>query len=150
MSTHFEVKVRYEKLMQDGKVKKVNEPYLIDAVSFSDAEKRINEELEHFINGDFFLNGMKIVNYSDILPGKENSIWFKCKITYISIDEAKGIERKSSSYMLVQANDVTEAKEVIDNVMEGCVSDYTIPSISETKIQDVFEYNHENEQARLD
>lgn len=149
MSTWFECKVRYEKLMQDGKQKKVNEPYLVDAVSFTDAEARINEVLEPYISGDFFVNNMKIANFSDIIPSENGDRWFKCKVSYITIDEEKGVERKSNSYMLIQANNVKEAYDNIDKSMEGMISDYEIPAIQESPIMDVFPYftREENEEA---
>lgn len=137
--SYFEVKVKYEKLMQDGNQKKVNEPYLVNAVSFSDAETRINKVLEPYISGDFFVNSIKIANYSDIIKNENGDRWFKCKVSFISVDE-KGKERKTNSYTLVQACNVGDAKVVADKSMDGCVSDYEIPSVSETKIQDVFEY----------
>jgi hypothetical protein len=140
MSAYFEVKVKYQKLQQDGKQKKVTEPYLVDAVSFTDAEKRINEVLEKYISGEFFVRNMKIANYSDILPNENGDRWFKCKVSYISIDEEKGTERKTSTYMLVEANDVKSAYDFINKSMEGMVSDYTIPAISESAIMDVFPY----------
>jgi hypothetical protein len=139
MSTYFEVKVKYEKLHQDGKQKRVNEPYLVDAVSFSDAEARINKVLEPYISGEFFINNMKIANYSDIIHGNDGK-WFKCKISHISYDEKSGKEKKTNSYMLVEAETIEGAKLIADKLMESSVSDYEIPAINETKIQDVFEY----------
>ena len=140
MSTWFECKVKYEKIMPDGRQKKVNEPYLVDAVSFTDAEARINEVLEPYISGEFFVNNMKIANYSDLIPSENSDRWFKCKISYISIDEEKGVERKTNSYMLVQANNLKEAYDNIEKSMSGMVSDYEIHAIQESPIMDVFPY----------
>lgn len=146
MSTWFECKVRYEKMMQDGRQKKVNEPYLVDAVSFTDAEARIHEVLEPYISGEFFVNNIKIANYADLIPNENGDRWFKCKISYISYDEEKGIERKTNSYMLVQANNVKEAYGNIEKSMEGMVSDYEIPAIQESPIMDVFPYFSKDEE----
>lgn len=146
MSTWFECKVRYEKMMQDGRQKKVNEPYLVDAVSFTDAETRIHEVLEPYISGEFFVNNIKIANYTDLIPNENGDRWFKCKVSYISYDEEKGTERKSNSYMLVQANDVKDAFENIEKSMEGMVSDYEIPAIQESPIIDVFPYFSKDEE----
>lgn len=152
MSTWFECKVKYEKLMQDGRQKKVTEPYLVDAVSFTDAEKRINEVLEPYISGEFFVNNIKIANYSDLIPSESGDRWFKCKVAYISFDEEKGIERKSNSYMLIQANNLKEAYENIEKAMAGMVSDYEIPAIQESPIMDVFPYfsKDENESEHIE
>lgn len=138
---YFEVKVKYQKLQQDGKLKKVNEPYLVHAETFSHAETRINEVLEPYISGEFFVNSIKIANYSDVIPCANNDgKWFKCKVSFISYDEKSGKEKKTHSYMLVEAATIEEAKLIVDKSMEGSVSDYEVPAVSETKIQDVFEY----------
>lgn len=146
MSTWFECKVRYEKMMPDGREKKVNEPYLVDAVSFTDAEARIHEVLEPYISGEFFVNNIKIANYADLIPNENGDRWFKCKVSYISYDEEKGTERKSNSYMLIQANNLKEAYDNIEKSMEGLVSDYEIPAIQESPIMDVFPYFSKNEE----
>lgn len=136
---YFEVKVKYQKLQQDGKTKNVNEPYLVNAISFSDAEERINKALEPYISGDFFVNRMAIANYSDIIKNEKGDKWFKCKISFIAIDEKSGKERKTNTYALVEAVDVSQAKELIEGSMEGTVCNYEIPSVGETNIQDVFD-----------
>ncbi len=147
MPTWFECKVKYEKVMPDGRQRKVTEPYLIDAVTFTDAEARINEVLEPYISGNFFVSNMKIANYADLMPNEAGDRWFKCKLTYISYDEERGTERRSSSYSLVQADNVKEAYEIIERSMEGMVSDYEIPSIQESNILDVFPYVGEEKEA---
>ena len=53
MNTFFEVGVRYDKTMEDGGVRKVTENYLLDAISFTEAEKRATEEMEAYISGGF-------------------------------------------------------------------------------------------------
>ncbi len=150
MATWFECKVKYEKIMPDGRQKKVTEPYLVDAVTFTDAEARINEVLEPYISGDFFVNNIKIANYSDLIPNENGDRWFKCKISYISYDEERGTERRSNSHILVQANNVKEAYDYIEKSMEGMVSDYEIPAIQESPILDVFPYMSDNEENEED
>ena len=149
MSTWFECKVKYEKMTQDGRQKKVIESYLVDAVSFTDAEKRIHEVLQPYISGEFFVNNIKIANYADLIPNESGDRWFKCKVTYISLDEEKGVERKSSTYMLVQANNVKEAYDNIEKSMEGMVSDYEIPAIQESPLMDVFPYFSKEEDTEI-
>ena len=78
MNTWFECKVKYEKMGNDGKEKMVSEPYLIDAVSFTEAESRIHKELEPYISGDFFVSSIKIANFSELIPCEEGDRWFKC------------------------------------------------------------------------
>ncbi len=143
MSAWFECKVKYQKMDQSGKEKMVNEPYLVDAVSFTEAESRINKLLEPYIAGEFNVTNIKIGNYSEIIPDENGDRWFKCKVSFITLDEEKGVERKSNTYMLVQANNVKEAYANVDHSMEGSVSDYSIPSISESPIMDIFPYSAE-------
>ena len=140
MSTWFECKVKYEKRMDDGREKKVNEPYLVDAVSFTDAEKRINEMLEPYISGDFFVTNIKIANFSELHPNEEGDRWYKCKVAYINLDEEKGIERKTNTYMLIQANTVKEAFDSIVKLLSDMISEYEIIGIQESPIMDVFPF----------
>ncbi len=147
MSTWYECKVRYQKMDQNGKEKKVNEPYLVDAVSFTDAEKRINEMLEPYISGEFQVTNIKIANYSELHPNENGDRWFKCKVSYIMLDEEKGTEKKSNTYILMQANDVKEAYEAIEELLHDTVSDYEIPAIAESPIMDVFPFSvNENDE----
>jgi hypothetical protein len=147
MSIWFECKVKYTKIDEvTGKEKKVTEPYLLDAVSFTDAEKRIYKEMETYVSGEFFVTNIKVVNFSELLPNEQGDRWFKCKLTYVSIDEEAGKERKINSYLLVQSNTIKEAYDQIDEYMKSSVSDYSIPAIAESPILDVFPYYSEEEE----
>ena len=140
MSTWFECKVKYEKMGNDGKEKMVSEPYLIDAVSFTEAESRTHKELEPYITGDFFVSTIKIANFSELIPNEEGDRWFKCKAAFISLDEEKGIEKRSNTYMLVQANNVKEAYDNLSKALSDSIADFEIPAIQESPIMDVFNY----------
>ena len=138
----FECKVKYQKLSEQGLVKNVNEPYLVQAVSFSDAESRINKEMEPYISGDFSVTNIKIANYSELFPGEKGDRWFKCKVSYITIDEERGLERKSNTNMLVRASSVKEAYDNLENEMRNTVSDYVISAVQESMIMDVFPFDN--------
>lgn len=140
MNTWFECKVKYQKVMSDGKEKMVSEPYLIDAVSFTDAESRIHKELEPYISGEFFVTNIKIANFSELVPNENGDRWFKCKVAFISLDEEKGVERRSNTYMLVQANNVKEAYDTLEKALDDTISDFEIPAIQESPLMDVFTY----------
>lgn len=142
MHNWFEVKIRYEKVMEDDKSKKVTEPYLVDALSFTEAEARIIEEMKPFITGEFTVIAIKRANYSELFTcNDENSDkWFKVKINFITLDEKSGKEKKTSVYVLTQAESVDDAKDKTDLGMKGTMSDYEIESISETKIIDVYPF----------
>ena len=107
MHTWFECKIRYEKVMENGMQKKVTEPYLVDALSFTEAEARIIEEMTPFISGEFTVSDIKRANYSELFPSDEESAdrWFKCKLIFITLDEKSGAEKKTSTQVLVQAAD---------------------------------------------
>jgi hypothetical protein len=149
MSTWFECKAKYQKTDQNGKEKTVNEPYLVDAVSFTDAEKRINELLAPYISGEFKVTNIKIANFSELIPNEACDRWFKCKVTFIGYNEEKNTETKTNTYMLVQANSVKQAFEFTENALKGTVSDYEIPSIQESPLKDVFPYSENEEKPAL-
>jgi len=140
MDTWFECKVKYQKIDTNGKDKFVSEPYLIDAVSFTDAESRIHKALEPYISGEFTVTTIKIANYSELVPNELGDRWFKCKVTFVTLDEEKGVERRSSTYMLVQANNVKEAYESLEKALADSISDVEIAGIQESPIMDVFTY----------
>lgn len=142
MATWFECRIRYEKVMDNGMQKKVTEPYLVDALSVTEAEARIIEEMAPFISGEFSVRGVKLADYSELFPSEEESAdrWFKCKLVYITLDEKSGAEKKTTSQVLVQAADLRDAVKKLDEGMKGTMADYQIASVSETPIMDVYPY----------
>lgn len=141
MNNWFEVKVKYEKIDERGAVKKVTEPYLIDAMTFTEAEARAIQELEPYLSGEFIISNIARANYTDLFPFDDGDRWFKCKIAYISIDEEAGTEKRKASYVLVQANDVKHAWDNLTKAMSDSVVDYEVNSIQETAIMDVFPFS---------
>lgn len=143
MHTWFECKIRYEKMMENGMNKKVTEPYLVDALSFTEAEARIIEEMTPFISGEFTVSDIKRANYSELFPSEEEAAdrWFKCKLVYITLDEKSGAEKRTSSMVLVQAADLRDAVKKLDEGMKGTMADYIIASVSETPLMDVYPYS---------
>ena len=141
MHTWFECKIRYEKLMENGMNKKVTEPYLVDALSFTEAEARIIEEMTPFITGEFTVSDIKRANYSELFPSEEEAAdrWFKCKLYFITLDE----EKKTATNVLVQAADLRDAVKKLDEGMKGTMADYQIGSVAETAIMDVYPYSSE-------
>ncbi len=147
MSEWFECKVRYEKTLENGLVKKVTEPYLVDALSFTEAEKRFIEEIEPFMSGDFQVTDIKRAKYAELFEADEEAAdrWFKAKVAFITLDEKSGAEKKSNQNMLIQAADLRDAVKRLDNGMEGTMADYVIVSIAETPIMDIFHYKAETD-----
>lgn len=142
MITYFECKIRYEKVMVNGMNKKVTKPYLVDALSFTEAESRIIEEMTPFISGEFTVSDIKRASYSELFfsDDEEDDKWFKVKLNFITLDEKPGAEKKTSTNVLVQASDLRKAIKNLDNGMKGTMADYTIASVSETAIMDVYKY----------
>ena len=145
LHTWFECKIRYEKTMDNGMNKKVTEPYLVDALSFTEAEARIIEEMTPYISGEFTVSDIKRANYSELFPSEEEAAdrWFKCKLYFITLDEKSGAEKKTATNVLVQAADLRDAVKKLDEGMKGTMADYQIASVAETAIMDVYPYSAE-------
>lgn len=138
MANWFECKVRYDKVQDNGSVKKVNEPYLVDALSFTEAEARIIEEQTPFISGDFSVSAVKRTKISEIFYYEGGDRWYLAKVAFITIDEKSGVEKKSNSFILVQATDFKNAVVNFTKGMADTMADYEIVSIAETPLMDVY------------
>ena len=137
---YFECSVKFRKTDEQGVNKLVTESYIVSALSFSEAESNINEQMKVYVGEDFKIVNIKLTNYSEIATFEDTDKWFKSKISLLYFDEENGKEKKSNIYMLVQANDAKNAYDNTIATLKGTISDFTIPSVSETKIVEVFEY----------
>ena len=148
----FECKIRYEKVMEDGLQKKVNENYVVDALSFSEAEKRIIEEMSSYISGEFEVANIKKAAYKEIFFTDDNIAdkWYKAKLQFITIDEKTEKEKRSSVTYLVQAGSMNGAMKNIDEVMGGTMIDYVVASVVETTLMDVYEYGKTNDKPEYE
>lgn len=142
---YFLVKVSYESMTPSGPMKKVRESYVIDAVSFTEAEARTIGELQPKIDRELVVDAMSKVSFSGIIrTGKER--WYKAKLNYITIDERSGKEKRKSTFMLVEADSVEEANKIIVGFMgKGISQEYEIDTIGDYKIEEVFDYTQEKE-----
>lgn len=146
MKIWFLCKVKYQKEEEDGRVKNITEPYLVDAMSFTEAEARIYEKLGSVIRGDFQVTHISKTNIIDVFHYDDIDIWFKCKITY-SVSEENGKEKKIVNNMLVSANDVKQAYDRIHESLNNMLVTFTIPEISQSPIVEIFPYDaDENEE----
>ncbi|MBQ9219178.1 MAG: DUF4494 domain-containing protein [Muribaculaceae bacterium] len=141
MMQWFECKVKYDKTLETGAVKTVTEPYLVDALSFTEAEARITEEMQPFISGEFTVSAVRRVNLSDIFYNESGDRWYKVKTNFITIDEKTAVEKKTASFQLVQASEFKEALDVFMEGMKDTMADFEIASITETMLMDVFSAN---------
>ena len=141
MYNWFECKIKYDKMLETGMQKTVTEPYLVDALSFTEAEARIIEEIKPFISGEFSVSDIKRVKYTESFFNEAGDRYYKARLHFITLDEKSGAEKKTAVNMLVQASDLKEAVEIVETEMKKTMIDYAIASVAETAIMDVFPYD---------
>ena len=141
-SEWYEVKYQHEQTQEDGTQKKITELYTVDALSFTEAESKITEEMKLYVSGETFIKAITRAPYKEIFFDDRESAdkYYKAKLDFITIDEKTEKEKKSTVTYLVQAASLDEAKKNINEVMGTTMIDYDIQSIAETKIIDVFEH----------
>lgn len=160
----YECSVRFDKMLPNGSVKRVTEYYLVDALSFTEAEARITQEMQPFISGDFDVTAIKRTRYASIAYDKFNIAsradselrkitgqnakasdvadkWFEVKINFTTIDEKTTAEKKTSSYLIVNAGSNKAAYEVTVEHMKETIADYEIATVKETRLMDVYVYS---------
>lgn len=135
--------MKFEKTAEEGKIVKVNESYLVDALSFTEAEERIIEEMKPFISGEFSVANIKRVKINEMFFHDDGDKWYRVKVNYITLDEEKGMEKKVPVAMMVQASDIKQALERHTEGMKGSMADYDVATITETLIMDVFKYGEQ-------
>lgn len=138
MRQWFSVKVKYTKQMENGTFKRVSEQYLVAAMTFTDAEARIYEELGSIIRGEFVAHAIKREDFQDVFFYEDIDIWFKCKIKYESQDADSEKSKKVTQYFLVSAKSVKEAFDRLNESLSPLMVDYGTPSIVESPIVDIF------------
>lgn len=143
MNTWFKVKVKYTKQLESGSFKRVSEPYLLSAMTFTDAEARIYEELGSFIRGEFSVMGITREDIQDIFQYDDADSWFKCKISYDNIDDDGDKKRTVTQNFLVSAKTVKDSYERIEESLETLMLDYQIISIIASPIVEIFPYKEE-------
>ena len=140
MHNWFECKATYEKMLENGMQKKVTEPYLVDALSFTEAEARTIEELQPYITGDFTVAAVRRAKISELFFNENGDRFFKFKVFFITLDEKSGAEKRTAATMIAQACTVKEAISVLEEGMKNTMADYSIFSVSETMIMDIFPF----------
>lgn len=151
MHTWFTCKISYEKVMENGMNKKVTEAYLVDALSFTEAEARIIEEMAPYISGEFSVADVSKARYSEIFFADDDinaSYWYKVKLAFITLDERTESEKKTFTNVLVQAPDFRDAVRRLDEGMKGSMADYIIVSVAETPIMDVYPYEAPDDEVK--
>ena len=138
----FECKVRYDKTLETGLLKKVTESYLVDALSFTEVEERFLQEIEPMMSGEYSVSDIKRAKISELFESIDTTDdkWYKAKVAYIAYDEKKGVEKRTNQIMLIQAKDLRVAVQNLDKGMQGTMGDWDIISIAETPIMDIFKF----------
>lgn len=141
-SIWFECKVKYEKVQEDGLQKQVVEQYVVNALSFSEAEARITEEMSKYINTSFEVVDVKKAPYKEVFFAEDGTSerWYKVKLDFITLDEKSEKEKRSRVIYLVNASNLNSAMKNTDDVLSGTMIDYDAASITDTKLLDVFEF----------
>ena len=143
----FECKVRYNKVLENGSNKKTTEHYLVGALSFSEAEAKVITEMTYYMTEDFEVSDIKRISYAELFKAPNDDSadrFFRAKLAFITLDEKSGKEKRTSQYVLIQASDLRDSIKRLDEGMKDSVLDYTIVSITETTIMDIFNYTEEN------
>lgn len=140
VSKFYEVKIQYQKMQDDGKEKKVTEQYVVEALSFTEAESRITEEMTPYISGDFDIVSEKIAPYNEIFLSDrtDDDKWFISKVGFITLDEKTAKEKKQTFRYLVQAETSEIALDYTKEMLSHGMSDYSIDSVQDTPTLDVF------------
>lgn len=135
--------IRYEKVMEDGFSKKITEQYVVEALSFTEAEERITEEMKAYISGDFEVKRCAVAPFNEVVFSDDTAAdkWYKTKLDYITIDERTEKEKRTHVLYLVQANSIKDALANMEKFMSKSVMDYSIVSMQETPYINVFEYS---------
>lgn len=138
MANYIETKLRYDKMSENGVVKKVNEHYLVDALTFTEAEARIIEEMQPYISGEMSVSAVKKTKIGEVFFNEDADKNYLVKVSFITIDERTGAEKCADNLILVQANDFIDAYDKFIDGMKGTIADFEIRSISESPILEVF------------
>ncbi|HON18218.1 MAG TPA: DUF4494 domain-containing protein [Salinivirgaceae bacterium] len=148
MPTWFECKIKYQITDEFGKTKNETENYLIDAVSFTEAEQRLHHVIQTNKGIDFSVAGIRFAKADEIIPSENlDALWFKAKITYFTIDERSGKEQKIGNIVFVAEENIFKALESLKKSLSSSMVEWSVDSISATKIQDVIPYELNLEHA---
>lgn len=143
MNNHyFECTVKYDQVQETGLMKKVNEKYLVEALSFTEAETRMSKEIAQYVSGEYDITAIRRLQVSEIFESKDAAAdrWYKSKIQYITLDEKTGREKRTPAIVYVEAKDFDDARNVIQENMQGTLGDWEKAVISDTPIMDLLRF----------
>lgn len=146
----YSCKVKYQKIDQHGNQIKATDTYLIEAISYTDAETRLYEIMEQLISVEFQVVAISKANFEDIINSEEGFDWYKIKASALSYDEDSGKERKITSYYLISSENIVKALEEMNEYFKDSINDYSVLSIAITTINDVFPFDEVGTQLPVD
>jgi hypothetical protein len=144
MNSWFTVKVKYTKQLENGTFKRVSEPYVLAAMTFTDAEARIYEELGSSIRGEFLVTGIARTDVHDIFQYDDTEAWYKCKVTYDKVDDEPDKKKTITQNFLVSADTVKEAYERVQESLGSLMIDFNITAVAASPIVEIFPYREED------
>ena len=140
MNEWYQVKSKFTKEYTDGTLKRVTEPCLYNAMSFTEAEARANKEIGQYVRGEFLITHIAKQNFQDIFEYDDSETYYKAKVSYISEDADSGKEKKVSNSYLVSANSTNEASDRIEENLKGLMVTFEISKVEKTKLVAVYPY----------
>lgn len=138
MANWFECKVSYHKLVENGVQKKVTDTFMVDALSFTEAEARVIEEVTPFVSGEMNVASVKRTKISEIFRDDSADKWYLVKVAFITIDEKSAQEKRAVTLILVAGANFKAAYDNFMEGMKGTMADFEIVSIAETPVLDVY------------
>ncbi|BDD09866.1 hypothetical protein FUAX_22980 [Fulvitalea axinellae] len=147
MNSWFLCKIKYKKEDDKGVLKSIAESYLVDAISFTEAEARIHEEVGSLISGEFLISNLNKTKILDVFGYDDADLWYRCKITYVLADEESGKEKKVTNFMLVAANDAKQAYDRITESLSTMLVPFRIPEVVETPILEIFRFKSSDQRV---
>ncbi len=145
MKVWYSCKVKHNKELDDGMLKQVTEAFLLDAVSYTDAESRMYEICERDISGEFAITQITKTNIAEVVSEEDSDQWYKSKVVYATVDGDSEKEVKINTYLLVNAPNVRDAYDRIESHLNSMLVPYEIPSITLTNFLEVYPYSAEDE-----
>lgn len=136
--SYFIATCKYEKMQENGAVKRVSEKYLCDALSIVEADAVVTENLKPYISGDFFTSKVENNPIAEVIGDKEADKFYLAKVAFVTIDERSGKEKKTVSQWLIGGTDFNDAYEMVLHEINKCMADIEIQSLTETPIKEFY------------
>jgi hypothetical protein len=135
MNSVFSVSVKYLKLVEGGEgYKKMNEVFLVNAVSYTDVEAKITEEMQMRTKEEFYITNIKREKYSYVLTNDDDGgYFFNAVVSYSSLDDDGENQKKITMNMCVETSHIDKVSEIVADVLKDSV-DYTLNKVNVTKI----------------